>query len=76
PGNHEFYKLFDLDKLYNGWSLNIRENVTCHYNAAIPLGDDIELIATTLWAHIPLQDAFRTEAVISDFRRIRYGVEP
>ena len=32
PGNHEFYKLFDLDKLYNGWSLKIQENVTCYYN--------------------------------------------
>ena len=76
PGNHEFYKLFDLNKLYNGWSLKIRENVTCHYNAVIPLDDDIELIATTLWAHISLQDAYRTESVISDFRRIRYGVDP
>lgn len=75
PGNHEFYKLFDLDKLYNGWSLDIRENVTCYYNAVIPLGAGIELIATTLWAHISLQDAFMTESVISDFRRIRYGAE-
>ena len=23
PGNHEFYKMFDIDKLYNGWSWNI-----------------------------------------------------
>ena len=57
PGNHEFYKMFDIDKLYNGWSLKIRENITCHYNAVIPLGNDIELIATTLWSHILLQDA-------------------
>lgn len=76
PGNHEFYKMFDIDKLYNGWTLKIRENVTCYYNAVISLGNDIELIATTLWAQISLQDAFRTESVISDFRRIRYGAEP
>ena len=44
PGNHEFYKLFDLDKLYNGWSLKIRENVTCHYNAVIPLGEALNLL--------------------------------
>ena len=61
PGNHEFYKMFDIDKLYNGWSLKIRENITCHYNAVIPLGNDIELIATTLWSHILLQDAYETE---------------
>ena len=76
PGNHEFYKMFDIDKLYNGWSLKIRENITCHYNAVIPLGNDIELIATTLWSHILLQDAYETEAAITDFRRMRYGSEP
>ena len=54
--------MFDIDKLYNGWSLKIRENITCHYNAVIPLGNDIELIATTLWSHILLQDAYETEA--------------
>ena len=37
PGNHEFYKMFDIDKLYNGWSLKIRENITCHYNR-YPIG--------------------------------------
>ena len=76
PGNHEFYKMFDIDKLYNGWSLKIRENIPCHYNAVIPLGNDIELIATTLWSHILLQDAYETEAAITDFRRMRYGSEP
>lgn len=75
PGNHEFYKQFDLDKLYNGWSFKIRENVTCYYNAVIPIGDDIEIITTTLWAHISLQDAYRVESCISDFRRIRCGTE-
>lgn len=68
--------MFDIDKLYNGWSLKIRENITCHYNAVIPLGNDIELIATTLWSHILLQDAYETEAAITDFRRMRYGSEP
>lgn len=73
PGNHEFYKMFDIDKLYNGWVLDIRSNVTCQYNTVIPLGKDTELITTTLWAHIPLEDAFRTEAAVSDFSRIRHG---
>lgn len=35
PGNHEFYKMFDIDKLYNGWVLDIRSNVTCQYNTVI-----------------------------------------
>ena len=75
PGNHEFYKLFDIDKLHNGWKYRIRPNVTCYYNAIIPLGNDTELIATTLWGHIALQDAFQTEAGVSDFKRIRTGTE-
>lgn len=29
PGNHEFYKMFDLDSLYDGWALKIRTNVSC-----------------------------------------------
>ncbi len=76
PGNHEFYKLFDIDKLYNGWEIEIRHNVRCYYNAVIPLSKDIDLIATTLWAKISLGDAFYTESVISDFKRIRNGSEP
>ncbi len=76
PGNHEFYKLFDIDKLYNGWGFEIRHNVHCHYNAVIPLSKDIDLIATTLWAKIAFQDAFYTENAISDFKRIRFGCEP
>ena len=46
------------------------------YNIVIPLNDETDLIATTLWSHIQLQDAFQTESAISDFRRIRSGSEP
>lgn len=76
PGNHEFYKMFDLDKLYNGWIYNIRNNVTCYYNCTIDIDSNIDLIATTLWSEIKVQDAYQTENCISDFRRIRSGSEP
>lgn len=76
PGNHEFYKMFDIDKLHNGWTLQIRKNISCYYNIVISLNDETDLIVTTLWSHIGLQDAFRTESAISDFRRIRSGSEP
>jgi predicted phosphodiesterase len=72
PGNHEFYKGYDIDTLYNGWKLQIRQNVCCYYNTVINL-DNIDLIATTLWARIRLEDAFQTEAAITDFKRIRSG---
>ncbi len=73
PGNHEFYQYFDVNKLYNGWEQEIRHNVRCYYNAVIPLSDDIDLIATTLWAKIRIEDAFYTESVVSDFKRICNG---
>lgn len=72
PGNHEFYKGFDIDTLHNGWEFQIRQNVCCYYNTVIKLGNT-DLIATTLWAQIRLEDAFRTEAAITDFKRIRHG---
>lgn len=75
PGNHEFYKYFDLSTLYNGWTLKIRENVHCYYNAVITIGN-VDIIASTLWSHIRLEDAYATERSVSDFTRIRYGNEP
>jgi len=73
PGNHEFYKMFDIDKLYNGWCYSIRKNVCCYYNSIIKLDKNIEIIVTTLWSEIKIQNAYTTENAISDFRRIRYG---
>ncbi len=59
PGNHEFYKMFDIDKLHNGWSLQIRENISCYYNVVIPLNDETDLIATTLGAIYNCRMPFR-----------------
>jgi predicted phosphodiesterase len=72
PGNHEFYKSFDMDTLHDGWELQIRSNVRCYYNTVIHCGNT-DLIATTLWGQIRLEDAFQTENAITDFRRIRYS---
>lgn len=44
----------------------------CYYNTVISLTDEMDLITTTLWGHIQLQDAFQTESAITDFRRIRH----
>ncbi|RHH14378.1 serine/threonine protein phosphatase [Bacteroides fragilis] len=74
PGNHELYKGFDINTLHNGWEFKIRSNVSCYYNTVIQLGDT-DLIATTLWSKIRLEDAFQTEAAITDFKRIRNGDE-
>lgn len=74
PGNHEFYKYYDIATLSDGELLQIRSNVKVYYNALVTL-DDVDLILSTLWAHIPLQDAFATESSVTDFHRIIFNGE-
>lgn len=72
PGNHELYKGFDINDLTEGWELKIRDNISAVYNKVAHY-EDIDLIFSTLWAEIPLRDAYFTEKGVSDFRRIRDG---
>jgi len=71
-GNHEFYKFFDIATLKDGYKQEIRHNVAAYYNAIISIGDT-DIIVSTLWSKIPLNEALYTESVISDFRRIVYN---
>lgn len=73
PGNHELYKFFDINELCNGWQLEIRHNVRVCYNSVIALNEETDLIASTLWAHIPPSEEYLTERCVSDFKRIRNG---
>lgn len=73
-GNHEFYKYYDVETLPNGYLLEIHSNVFSHYNGIVRIGDT-DIILSTLWSRIPLEDAYFTEQVISDFRRILYKGE-
>lgn len=73
-GNHELYKWYDLAQLPQGLVGSIRENVK-YYNNAVLRFDDVELILSTLWARIPLEEAYTTENWVSDFRRILYQEE-
>ena len=74
-GNHEFYKYTDIATLQDGYCLEIRHNVHSFYNAVVTI-DDVDFIISTLWSEIPLREAYYTEQVISDFRRILYKGEP
>ena len=74
PGNHEFYKYYDLATLTDGELLQIRPNVRVYYNAVVNL-DGVDLILSTLWSHIRLQDAFATEQGVTDFKRILHDGE-
>lgn len=71
-GNHEFYKFYDVSTLKDGLCGEIRRNVHYYYNAVVRIGT-ADLIISTLWAYIDLQDAYITESCVSDFKRIRYG---
>lgn len=73
-GNHEFYKYFDIATLQDGYCLEIRHNVHSYYNAVVHI-EDTDFIISTLWSNINLKEAYYTEQVISDFRRILYNGE-
>lgn len=70
-GNHEFYKHYDLATLKNSTIGEIRHNVHWYYNEVVTI-DDVEFFISTLWAHIPLNEAFQIERRVSDFSRIMY----
>lgn len=72
PGNHEFYMYYDVATIGNGVEIPIRENVIFTYNKVIHI-EDVDIIASTLWAHIDLKLAFYTERCVSDFHRILYS---
>ncbi len=76
PGNHELYRHFDLDRLYDGWMLAIRHNVHCYYNAVLRIAHGIDLIVTPLWSSIAPENGRYTEFGVTDFHRIRSGGEP
>ena len=71
-GNHEFYKFYDVLSLPDGFVGEIRPNVHYYYNKVIRI-QNTDIIVSTLWAHINLQDAYMTERCVTDFRRILYG---
>jgi len=71
-GNHEFYKFYDIAHLHDGCSMEIRPNVHSYYNAVVHIGD-IDFIITTLWSKIPLNEAYYTEYMVSDFRHIVFN---
>ena len=71
-GNHEFYKFYDLSSMHDGLIGEIRPNVHYYYNSVVHI-QEIDIIISTLWANIALEDAYITEHSVTDFRRILYG---
>lgn len=71
-GNHELYKFTDLAKIPQGLVCSIRDNINVYNNAVINL-EGVDIILSTLWVKIPLEDAYITERGVSDFHRIVYN---
>lgn len=71
-GNHEFYKYYDLSSMNDGTVGEIRPNIHYYYNSVVHL-DDVDIIVSTLWAHIDKENAYVTQHSVSDFYRIIYG---
>ncbi|MEA4841137.1 MAG: serine/threonine protein phosphatase [Bacteroidales bacterium] len=67
-------KYYDLAKMPHGLVCSIRDNVKCYYDAVIRV-ENIDFIVSTLWAKIPLEEAYITERSVSDFHRILYSGE-
>lgn len=74
PGNHEYYGGYDVRKLGSEFSLDVRDNVRYVNNKVVAI-DGVDIILSTLWAHIRIEDALMTEQGINDFRRIIFGGE-
>lgn len=72
PGNHEYYKFFDVATLPDGYVGRIRDNVHFYNNAVVKI-DGIDFVLSTLWSKIDFENAFWIERGVTDFRRIVYN---
>ena len=75
PGNHEYYAYCDLATIAPSCRWELFPNVHICSNTVEHLPNDIDIICSTLWAHIDLADAYYTEHYVSDFHRILYNNE-
>lgn len=71
PGNHEFYKGYDLALLHKSASGTIRHNIHWYYNHSIVI-DGVQIILSTLWSHIPSDISERILSCSNDFTYIQY----
>lgn len=72
PGNHEYYKYYDLKSLNGSIDKEIRHNVHYYHNNVLCI-DGVAFICSTLWSYVALSEAYATEHAVTDFHRIMYG---
>ena len=71
PGNHEYYAFYDIAAQPESFHEELFPNVRMCSNIVESIGD-IDIVVSTLWAHIDIQNAYCTERYVSDFHRIMY----
>lgn len=71
PGNHEYYAFYDIAAQPESFREELFPNVRMCSNTVESIGD-IDIVVSTLWAHIDIQNAYYTERCVSDFHRIMY----
>ena len=71
-GNHDFYGHYDIATVSDEYCKEIRPNIHAYYNNVVHLGD-VDVIVSTLWAHIESYNTYQTEHGVSDFYRINYN---
>ena len=70
PGNHEFYRGYDIAQTMSDYEFNYRDNVRYLNNRSVIL-DDTELFFTTLWTRIDPVRLWTIQRGMNDFRRGR-----
>lgn len=73
PGNHEYYNS-DISKYSALKTKDIRDNVHVVNDLVIPI-DGVNLIFSTLWSHISIQNELYIKSHLTDFSLIRIGDE-
>ena len=53
PGNHEFYKYYDLSKMEDGTEGEIRKNVHNYYNKVVRIEDVDFILHQAAWGRVP-----------------------
>ncbi|MBR5033717.1 MAG: metallophosphoesterase [Bacteroidales bacterium] len=67
PGNHEFYRGYDIAQTMSDYEVNYRDNVRYLNNRSVIL-DDTELFFTTLWTRIDPVCLWMVQRGMNDFR--------
>jgi len=73
PGNHEYYN-YDLGNVKNPLYEKIRKNVFLVNNQIIPF-KNVNLIFSTLWSSISVQNEWNVQQSVSDFSVIKINGE-